>query len=257
VETTFDARYSDPTAVATSWETARERLAAAPLHCVRLRRGPALPDSFPLVRIRASLRAMSAVDDILAQVPLGDLAARLGVDESTAEQAARQALPALLGGIQANAADPGGAASFAAAVRQHDSGLIDGGVNLAEVDEADGQKIVGHVFGEQQDKVVNQLGGIGPLGGAPAGGGAEIQGALGGANGSAIIQKLLPLLAPIVMAYLAKKLGGGAAAAPATGGGGLGDLLGGILGGGGAQGGGVLGGGLGDLLGGLLGGGRK
>jgi hypothetical protein len=81
--------------------------------------------------------------------------------------------------------------------------------------------------------------------------------------------KLLPILAPIVMAYLAKRLGGGAAAG-AQQQGGIGDLLGSILGGmGGQQGrpqqggqqqgglGDMLNGPLGDLLGGLLGGGRR
>ncbi|MCW0214772.1 MAG: DUF937 domain-containing protein [Pseudonocardia sp.] len=210
---------------------------------------------------------MSPVDEILAQVPLSDLAARLGVDEATAEQAARSALPALLGGIQANADDPGGAASFASAVQQHDPALIDGGLDLGQVDTADGDKIVSHVFGDQRAGVVNQLGGIGPLGGATGGApAAGAQGALGGAGGSGLIAKLLPILAPIVMSYLAKKLAGGSAGSgglPGAGGGaggGLGDLLGGILGGAGGAGGqqgGVLGGGLGDLLGGLLGGGRR
>ena len=46
---------------------------------------------------------MSAVDDILADIPMDQLAAQLGVDQATAEQAARQAIPALLGGMQANA----------------------------------------------------------------------------------------------------------------------------------------------------------
>ena len=39
---------------------------------------------------------MAAVDDLLAQIPMGQLASQLGVDEQTAEQATRQALPALL-----------------------------------------------------------------------------------------------------------------------------------------------------------------
>jgi hypothetical protein len=182
---------------------------------------------------------MSPVDEILAQIPLSQLAGQLGVDERTAEQATRQALPALLGGIQANTDDPGGASSFAKAVENHDSALIDGGVDLAQVDEADGDKIVGHVFGDNCEQVVQQLGGL-------------------GAGGKDLVGKLLPILAPIVMAWLAKKLSGGGAEpgqAPA-GGGGIGDMLGGVLGG-------VLGGGgsgapdLGGLLGGLLGGGRK
>jgi hypothetical protein len=97
---------------------------------------------------------MTAVDDILSRIPLADLANRLGVDEGTAEEATRQALPALLGGIQANTADPGGAESFASAVRQHDNDLVEGGVNLDGVDEKDGERIVGHVFGAQQQQVV-------------------------------------------------------------------------------------------------------
>jgi hypothetical protein len=192
---------------------------------------------------------MTAVDDILSRIPLADLAKRLGVDEGTAEQATRQALPALLGGIQANTDDPGGAASFADAVRQHDTDLAEGGVDLDGVDERDGAKIVGHVFGDRRQEVVQQLGTTG-----------------GSSTTQDLIGKLLPILAPIVMAYLAKRLGGGAAAGGQQSGGGIGDLLGSILGGmagqggaqqGGAQQGGILGGGLGDLLGGLLGGGRR
>lgn len=197
---------------------------------------------------------MTAVDDILSRIPLADLANRLGVDEGTAEEATRQALPALLGGIQANTADPGGAESFASAVRQHDNDLVEGGVNLDGVDEKDGERIVGHVFGDQQQQVVQQLG--------TTGGSSTTQDLMG---------KLLPILAPIVMAYLAKRLGGGAAAGGQQQGG-IGDLLGSILGGmaGQQQGGqrqgqqeqqgglgGMLGGPLGDLLGGLLGGGRR
>jgi hypothetical protein len=198
------------------------------------------------------VKFMTAVDDILSRIPLADLANRLGVDEGTAEEATRQALPALLGGIQANTADPGGAESFASAVRQHDNDLVEGGVNLDGVDEKDGERIVGHVFGDQQQQVVQQLG--------TTGGSSTTQDLMG---------KLLPILAPIVMAYLAKRLGGGAAAGGQQQGG-IGDLLGSILGGmGGQQGrpqqggqqqgglGDMLNGPLGDLLGGLLGGGRR
>jgi hypothetical protein len=189
---------------------------------------------------------MTAVDDILSRIPLADLAARLGVDEGTAEQATRQALPALLAGIQANTADPGGAASFAEAVRQHDNDLAEGGVDLDGVDEREGQKIVGHVFGDQRGQVVQQLG--------TTGGASTTQDLMG---------KLLPILAPIVMSYLARRLGGAAGGQS----GGIGDVLGSVLGGmagqagqGGQQQGGLggmLGGPLGDLLGGLLGGGRR
>lgn len=198
---------------------------------------------------------MAAYDDIIANIPISDLAARLGVDEATARSAVDEALPALLGGMGANAQDAAGAASLERAVQHHSPQLFEGGVNLDEVDEDDGDKIVHNVFGDHTDQVVQKLGST------ESGG------------GQGIIQKLLPILAPIVLSFLASQFakrqqGGGAAPAqadaPTGGGGGIGDILGGLLGGGGstssaggAGGGGGMLGGLGDLLGGLLGGGRR
>lgn len=210
---------------------------------------------------------MSAVEEILAQIPMDQLAGQLGVDTGTAEQAVRHALPALLGGIQANTDDPGGASSFARAVQGHDPALVEGGVDLGQVDPADGEKIVGHVFGARRDDVVSRLGSLGAPGDDAVGVDGTAAGAgRGGAIGKDLIAKLLPILAPIVMSWLAKKLGGGGGApggAPA-GGGGIGDVLGSVLGSvlggsGGGSGGGSAGGSpnLGDLLGGLLGGGRR
>jgi hypothetical protein len=179
--------------------------------------------------------AVSAVDDILSQIPMGQLASQLGVDEGTAAQAARQALPALLGGMEANAKDPGGAQSLAEALGQHSPALVQGGVNLDEVDAGDGDRIVGHVFGGNRGEVVNRLG------------------ATSGAGGQDLIGKLLPLLAPIVLSYLAGRVGGGGGTASTAPRGGLAEVLGGLLGGGSGGGGG----GIGDILGGLLGGGRR
>ncbi|HEY5820795.1 MAG TPA: DUF937 domain-containing protein [Propionibacteriaceae bacterium] len=185
---------------------------------------------------------MSAVDDILAQIPLSQLASQLGTDEATAGAAARQAIPALLGGLQANAQDPAGAASLEGALGQHSAGLIDGGVDLDQVDADDGQKIVGNIFGSHSDGVAQTLGGN-----------------LGGANQGDLVKKLLPILAPIVMSYLVKRLGGGSTGgAGGAGGGILGSILGSVLGGGGQSeskaksSNPVL-----DILGGLLGGGRR
>jgi hypothetical protein len=171
---------------------------------------------------------VSAVDEIMQQLPLGQLASQLGTDEQTAGAAAQQAIPALLSGLHANAQDPAGAASLEGALGNHSAGLIDGGVDLNQVDPADGQKIVGNIFGGHSDGIAQTLGAN-----------------LGGGNQSDLVRRLLPLLAPIVMSYLAKQLGGGA------GGGLLGSLLGGAMGGGSSQGGGI-----GDLLGGMLGGGQ-
>lgn len=181
----------------------------------------------------------SMADEILSRIPIDELAAQLGTDPDTALDAARKALPALLGGLSSNVSGGGGEALGTALVRDHDGSLLDRSDSLAAVDTADGQKIVGHIFGDQQGRVVETLG------------------ATSGAD-SSIFSKLLPMLAPLVMAWLAKRVGGalgggGAAAqdAPKSGGGGLGDLLGGLAGGGAAGG---SGGGLGDLLGDLLGG---
>ena len=170
---------------------------------------------------------MSAVDEILSQIPLAQLAGQLGVDEYTAEQATRQQEQMGLTPVL----------------------LVTGGVDLAQVDPGDGDKIVGHVFGANREQVVQKLG---------SAGGAGI--------GQDLIAKLLPILAPIVMAWLAQKLTGagaaaGAPAAPAgtPAGGGIGGVLGGVLGSvlGGSGGSAGAAGGLGDLLGGLLGGGRR
>ena len=129
---------------------------------------------------------MGSYDDILDQVPIDQLAGQLGVGSDEVRQAAEHALPALLGGLQANASDPAGADSLLAALSDH-QGAVD---SLGDVDEQDGRAIVGNIFGGNTDQVVNQLGG------------------LGGTSGS-LVQKLLPLLAPIVMSWLAKKMGQG------------------------------------------------
>jgi len=187
---------------------------------------------------------MTDIDDLRASLPIDQIAQRLGEDPDEVRRAVDVALPALLGGLKANAEDPGGEASLAEAVGQHDASVATPPVDLGDVDEQDGERITRHIFGAQQDQVVQQLGSTGV--------------------GSGLVQKLLPILAPIVLAYLAKQMGakGGAAA----GGGVLGSILSSILAGA-AQGTGApsrdsapaggLGGVLGDLLGGLLGGGRK
>jgi hypothetical protein len=189
---------------------------------------------------------------------MDQVAAALGVDQSEAEEATRTAIPALLSGMQANAADPAGAASLTDAVAQHDESAL--GADLDQIDTQDGQAIVQNVFGDQTSDVISRLGGATP------------------GQGSSLIQKLLPIIAPIVMAYLAKKLqgaGAGSTSAAATddpmgglgglggmlggaggaGSGGLGDVLGSVLGGGAAGSGAAQGGGgIGDILGQVLGG---
>ena len=103
----------------------------------------------------------TAVDDLLSEIPIDQLAGQLGVDPTTAEDAVRTALPALLGGMEANAQDPAGAQSLASAIDGHDAQLVEGGVDLGQVDPGDGDKIVSNVFGANRGEVVQRLGATG------------------------------------------------------------------------------------------------
>ncbi len=174
---------------------------------------------------------MSDLDTLFKQIPIADIAKRLGVDEATATQGVAAALPALLQGLQANAEDPSGAASLAKALGAKDTSLVDGGISLADVDMKDGEKAVKHIFGSKSSDVASALGG------------------LKGDASESLMSKLLPILAPIVLAFVAKKLLGSNSG---NSGGGLGDILGSVLSGSGS--GSNSGGGLSDILGGMLGG---
>jgi hypothetical protein len=180
---------------------------------------------------------MSYVDEISQILPLDQLAAQTGADAGQVQQAIGMLLPALVGGMQANVQDPAAAMSLLNALAQHNTGLADGPIDVNAIDVNEGLAIAQHVFGSNTDAVVNQLSGA-------------------SGAGSSLLKKLLPILAPIVLAYLAKKLGSGDNGA-------IGDLLSQVLkgaaqGSGGSTSGSSAGGDiLGDLLGGLLGGGTR
>lgn len=192
---------------------------------------------------------MSETTDLsafLSQLPVDQLAEQVGASPQETRSALDDLVPALLGGMQANAADPAGAASLTEALGQHDGSLMDN-PDVSTIDTADGQKIVGHVFGDQTDGVINALAGT------------------GSAN-SGLIKRLLPIVAPLVLQWLGRRLSqrtGGATGGAANAGGGdlVTDLLGSILGGANQSlprgGSGGLGDLLGGVLGGLLGGGRR
>lgn len=205
---------------------------------------------------------MSQINSLLDSIPVERIAAQFGIDPTQARSAIEHILPSLVGGMQANAQDPRGAASLESAINQHASkvALAEGNALPDSADTRDGEKIVAHVFGANEGAVAEKL-------------------AAASGTDKGLIEKLLPVVAPIAMAWLASQLFGGRAqhdAEPAEfdraaeaprwpgstgqdrvvepGESGLGDLLGGLLGGGGG------GGGFGDLLGslgGLLGGGRR
>lgn len=196
---------------------------------------------------------MAGLDDLYAQIPTSEIANKLGVDHGEVENAVHTLVPALLGGLHHNSQDPEQASKIESAATGHaERGLLDAGGDVAANPDghSDGQQTIATLFGGND---VN-----------------EVAAALsrGGAGNSDLLKQLLPIVLPIVLAYIGKQLGpGGRGDAPKTkeagSSGGLGEVLGSILGGGSGDKslgnilGNVLGGkggALGDILGGLLGG---
>ncbi|MGN7950312.1 DUF937 domain-containing protein [Microbacterium sp. 22215] len=196
-----------------------------------------------------------ALDDILKQVPIDDIAAKLGVSPDVAKSAVEQGGAVLLGGLAKNASTAEGSSAIENALKRHEG--TTGAAKVDDIDQADGGKIVSHILGADEKKVTQKL--------------TESKETAGIDFG-----KLLPILAPIVMGLIANANKGtstkSGTAEAESGGGGIGDVIGGLLGGGNSSGGGGIGdllggllgggnssggGGIGDLLGGLLGGGKK
>jgi hypothetical protein len=179
---------------------------------------------------------MAGIDDILKNLPIGDIAAKLGIDRDVATKAVSEGGAAILGGLQKNAQTPQGASALEQALDKHAGTVSEDGVDLDAVDTADGEKILGHAFDGKQQEVTRQLNDSPQTAGIDFG-------------------KLLPMLAPLVMGVLAKKQ----SSSPEQGsGGGISDMIGGLLGGAadsaGGTGGGLGGVDIGGLLGGLFGG---
>lgn len=166
----------------------------------------------------------------LGQNQTAQLGQQLGVAPDQMSTALETAVPLLLSQMGHNAQDPQQAAALSQAVEQHDGSAID---NLQQGNMPnlnDGQAIMGHVFGGNQNSAVNavsQRAGISPQ----------------------LAIQIISMAAPLVMGYLGRNKGGNAGG---MGGnlGGLGSILGSVLGGGAA-------GGLGNILGSVLGGGSQ
>jgi hypothetical protein len=176
-----------------------------------------------------------------------ELGRQFGLNEAQTRAAFEQLAPVVAAGIRRNNQSDGGLESLLKALQGGDHGRYAADASALQFDRVaeDGNAILGHVFGSKDVSrgVANQA--------------ADLSGV-----GSAILKKMLPVIAAIIMGQLAKKMGGGGAARPpqSGSGGGLGDILGEILGGG-RQGQAAptpkgQGGGLQDILGDILGGGR-
>ncbi|MBB5235124.1 DUF937 domain-containing protein [Deinococcus budaensis] len=174
-----------------------------------------------------------------AQNTLGQ---RLGTSPQQTEAAMEAAIPLLLGAMTRNAQDPQGAQSLAGALDQHDGRALDLFGQGQAPDPSEGQRILGKVFGGQQQaaaQAVSRRAGIDPQ----------------------LAMQLLSMAAPLVLAYLSRRRQGQAGGMGQMGGplggqaGGMGGFdIGSILGG--LIGGGAAGGGMGGGLGGMLGGGQ-
>ena len=149
---------------------------------------------------------MDILGDSLDDQTVGQIGRQIGVDQETAQGAVSAAIPVIVAALARNASDPTGADALHGALeRDHDGSLLEdlGGFLGGGASSSIGGAILGHVFGGQRGSVESSLGRSTGLDGAS-------------------IAKLLAMLAPIVMAALAKKRG-----QDGLDSGGLTDLLGG------------------------------
>ena len=136
---------------------------------------------------------MAGLDELFAQIPVSEIASKIGADEGEVNNAIRTLVPALVGGVaenvHANQIDSSDLES--AVAEQGSSDLLDGGVSVDAVDEKQGDQYVAKIFGgNDSNAVASALAGT-------------------GAGGGDLIKKLLPILAPIVLAYIGKQISGG------------------------------------------------
>lgn len=134
----------------------------------------------------------SLANDLLNQLqgkPIEQIGQQLGLPQAQASGAVAAALPLLLGALGRNASQPAGAESLFGALERDHAGSSDLGGLLGSVlgGGGQGEQILGHIFGARQQGAAQGLGAATGLQGDKA-------------------NMLLKVLAPIVMAYLAKRM---------------------------------------------------
>ena len=142
---------------------------------------------------------------------LGQLARNLGLGSDDTSKLVSAVAPALMRGIQRNTATDDGLAGFRHALEtgNHQRYLDDPDALTGAAGVADGNKILGHIFGSKD--VSRNV----------AGQAAENTGISVG-----LIKKALPMLAGLAMGVLSKKSGGGSELGKSSSNGGLGPLAG-------------------------------
>ncbi len=109
-----------------------------------------------------------------------------GATPQQSESAMEAAIPLLLGAMTRNASSPDGAASLAGALGQHDGSALEQFSRGSPPNLQEGQKILGHVFGNQQQSAasaVSKRAGIDPQ----------------------LAMQILSMAAPLVLGYLARQ----------------------------------------------------
>ena len=119
---------------------------------------------------------------------IGDISRQIDADEESTARAVSGALPMMMAALTRNAQSPDGAASLLNALeRDHDGSLLDDlGGFLGQSQSGPGDAILGHIFGNRRNTVENGL--------------SQMSGLNLGKIG-----KLLPILAPILLAALGRK----------------------------------------------------
>ena len=154
-------------------------------------------------------------NDLSAQLqgaPASQLAQQLGITQEQSSAAISAALPLILGALGRNASQPQGAQSLFGALQKDHAGMDIGSVRGAvlggsQARQTDGAGILGHIFGGNQTRAEAGIAQATGLGQGQAG-------------------QLLKMLAPIVMAYLARRVMSGGTATQGGGAQALGGLLG-------------------------------
>ncbi len=172
--------------------------------------------------IKGGNRLMLSLQDLLGQdrgnTALNDISNTVGAEPSLVNSAIQMALPAIIGGLARNAADPQGAQSLDTALtRDHDGSIFNnlgglGGMILGQLQtpdptpkQLDAGGILNHILGTNQAPVVEQVS------------------SNTGLNMGQVAQ-ILMMVAPLVMGYLGQQK-----RQQNVGADGLGGLLGGLL----------------------------
>lgn len=172
---------------------------------------------------------LNAIGALISGGGLDALSKRTKVGKEDIAKVLSVGIPALVGGMRRNAGAEAGAQSLAKALADHSAAdTSDAAAFLKNADLKDGKKILGHVLGDDQKKLVDEL--------------SRATGVTKGKTTS-----LLALAAPLLLSVLGSQ--NNSQQQQSSSDSGLLGMLGGLLGGGQSSGG--------SLLGGLLGGGSS